>query len=57
MTMSEQQQQQSEKGFGGKGYVTSTSSTLEKIQMEATRLHVQLSDGICLWFSLTFFSH
>lgn len=25
--------------------------------MEATRLHVQLPDGICLWFSLTFFSH
>lgn len=33
------------------------SSAFEKIQMEATRLHVQLSDGICLWFSLTFFSH
>lgn len=30
---------------------------IEKIQMEATRVHVQLSDGICLRFSLTFFSH
>lgn len=59
VTMSEQQQN-SKKGFGGKRqydifYVF--SSAFEKIQMEATRLHVQLSDGICLWFSLTFFSH
>lgn len=25
--------------------------------MEAARLRAQLSDGICLWFALTFFSH
>lgn len=29
----------------------------KKKKMEDPRLHVQLSDGICLWFSLTFFSH
>jgi hypothetical protein len=26
-------------------------------QMEAAPLHTQLSEGICLWFELTFFSH
>ena len=58
VTMSEQQQN-SKKGFGGKRQydIFYFSSAFEKIQMEAPRLHVQLSDGICLWFSLTFFSH
>lgn len=31
------------------------SRVSEKIQMEAARLHVQLSHGICLWFLLHFF--
>lgn len=48
------------KGFGRKRHndiFHFFSSASKKVQMEATRLHVQLLDGIYLWFSLNIFSH
>lgn len=58
MTMSGGEKKQKGIWWGGKakGHLP-LFKYIEKIQMEATRVHVQLSDGICLRFSLTFFSH
>lgn len=57
-----EQQPNSKKGFGGERqcdifYFFSSAFGKKKKKKEDPRLHVQLSDGICLWFSLTFFSH
>lgn len=45
--------------LGEEGIVTSSTSFQVYLhtQLEATLLHTHLSDGICLWFLLTFFSH
>ena len=61
MTMSKQKKKKrSKKEFGGKrqsDIFHFFSSASEPAQTEGTRLHVQLSNGICLWFfSCIFFS-
>lgn len=55
-----EQRKRANRDSGAEGTVTSSTSSQVCLQTNGGRspcLQEQLSDGICLWFALTFFSH